>query len=95
VHGLRTPAALLRSPVTGPEADRKLLAGMTRVAHALGLPLTVHGVDDEEAQVRLAGTGVDSAQGLRYGPPSTPHQVPAMLRREAGLVAAGGRRVAS
>jgi len=95
VHGLRTPAALLRSPVTGPEADRKLLAGMTRVAHALGLPLTVHGVDDEEAQVRLAGTGVDSAQGLRYGPPSTPHQVPAMLRRETGLVAAGGRRVAS
>ncbi|RSM41554.1 hypothetical protein DMB66_55755 [Actinoplanes sp. ATCC 53533] len=94
VHGLRTPASLLRSPSTGPEADRRLLAGMTRVAHALGLPLTVHGVDDDDAQSLLAGTGVDSAQGLRYGPPSTPHQVPALLRRDTELVAAV-RRVAS
>lgn len=95
VHGLRTPASLLRSPGTGPEADRKLLAGMARVAHALGLPLTVHGVDDEDAEIRLAGTGVDSAQGLRYGPPSTPHQVAALLRPAAELVVAAGRRAAS
>ncbi len=95
VHGLRTPASLLRSPGTRPDADRGLLAGLARVAHALGLTLTVHGVDDEDTRARLAGTGVDAAQGLRYGPPSTPHQVPTLLRRATGLVAAADRMVAS
>jgi diguanylate cyclase (GGDEF)-like protein len=95
VHGLRTPAGLVRSPAPGVDTDRDLLAGLARVAHALGLTLTVHGVDDEDAQARLAGTGVDSAQGLRYGLPSTPHQVPALLRGSAPLVAVTGQRVAS
>ena len=95
LHGLRTPAALLRSPANGPDADRELLAGLARVAHALDLTLTVHGVDDAEVQARLAGTGVDGAQGLRYGPPSAPHQVAALLHRPAGLVAVADRLVAS
>ena len=95
VHGLRTPAALLRSPVAGPEADRGLLAGMARVAHALGLTLTVHGVDDDDTVARLAGTGVDAGQGLRFGPPTTPHQVPALLRGPAPLTVVPDRRVAS
>ena len=94
VHGLRTPATLVQSPAAGVEADRGLLAGMARVAHALGLTLTVHGVDDDATRSRLTGTGVDGAQGLRFGPPSTPHQVPALLRGTA-LVAAADRRVAS
>jgi EAL domain-containing protein (putative c-di-GMP-specific phosphodiesterase class I) len=95
VHGLRTPATLLRSPVAGPEADRGLLAGMARVAHALGLTLTVHGVDDQDTVARLAGTGVDAAQGLRFGPPATPHQVPALLRKPVSLVCVPDRLVAS
>jgi diguanylate cyclase (GGDEF)-like protein len=93
VHGLRTPAGLLRSP--GVEADRDLLAGLARIAHALELTLTVHGVDDDAARARLAETGVDGAQGLRFGPPSTPHQVPALLRSTAALAAVLDRRVAS
>lgn len=95
VHGLRTPAALVRSPATSLDADRDLLAGLARIAHALRLTLTVHGVDDEAAQARLAGTGIDGAQGLRYGPPTTPHQVPALLRGAAQLIAVTDRRVAS
>jgi diguanylate cyclase (GGDEF)-like protein len=94
VHGLRTPATLVQSPAAGLEADRNLLAGMARVAHALGLTLTVHGVDDDAARARLTGTGVDGAQGLRFGPPSTPHQVPALLRG-TGRVPVPDRRVAS
>ncbi|MET8153238.1 EAL domain-containing protein [Actinoplanes sp. NPDC049668] len=95
VHGLRTPASLLRGSPGGLDADRELLAGMARVAHALGLTLTVHGVDDERGAAALAGTGCDRAQGLRFGPPSTPHQVPALLRPPALLVAVPDRLVAS
>jgi EAL domain-containing protein (putative c-di-GMP-specific phosphodiesterase class I) len=68
---------------------------MARVAHALGLTLTVHGIDDDEARARLTGTGVDGAQGLRFGPPSTPHQVPALLRGAGNLAVVPDRLVAS
>jgi diguanylate cyclase (GGDEF)-like protein len=95
VHGLRTPATLLHPSPAGLEADRELLAGMARVAHALGLTLTVHGVDDELRAAALAETGCDWAQGLRYGPPSTPHQVPTLLRRAGKLAAVPERSVAS
>ncbi|BCJ48617.1 hypothetical protein Asp14428_00920 [Actinoplanes sp. NBRC 14428] len=96
VHGLRTPAGLLHPTPAGAEADRELVTGMARVAHALGLTLTVHGVDDDVRAATLIGTGCDGAQGLRYGAPTTPHQVPVLLRgstlrpllgRENGLVA--------
>ncbi|GAA2597557.1 hypothetical protein GCM10010435_91130 [Winogradskya consettensis] len=93
VHGLRTPAALLRSGASGAGSDRELLAGMARTAHALGLTLTVHGIDDERGAATVTGTGCDGAQGLHYGVPATPHQVPALLRARAvprrtnGLVA--------
>lgn len=95
VHGLRTPASLLRASPGGTSADRELLTGMARVAHSLGLTLTVHGVDDERSAAALAGTGCDGAQGLRFGAPSTPHQVPALLRPAATLVAVPDRLVAS
>ncbi|MEV8510068.1 bifunctional diguanylate cyclase/phosphodiesterase [Actinoplanes sp. NPDC051475] len=91
VHGLRTPAGLLHPMAAGAEADRELLAGMARVAHALSLTLTVHGVDDEVRAATLIGTGCDGAQGLRYGPPTTPHQVPILLRG-AGTLASFARR---
>ncbi|OJF11221.1 bifunctional diguanylate cyclase/phosphodiesterase [Couchioplanes caeruleus] len=91
VHGLRTPAGLLHTTTGGAEADRALLSGMARVAHALGLTLTVHGVDDDLRAAILAGTGCDAAQGLRYGAPTTPHQVPALLRRGGKLVPVPGR----
>jgi diguanylate cyclase (GGDEF)-like protein len=95
VHGLRSPATLVQSRTAGVDTDRELLTGMARVAHALGLTLTVHGVDDDDARARLTGTGVDGAQGLRFGPPSTPHQVAALLRGTGKLVAVADRRVAS
>ncbi|WP_067500118.1 GGDEF domain-containing protein [Actinoplanes sp. TFC3] len=88
VHGLRTPAALLHTTPEGTDADRSLLSGMARTAHALGLTLTVHGVDDDLRAAALFGTGCDGAQGLRYGAPATPHQVPALLRRTGPLLAA-------
>ncbi|MEV4639726.1 bifunctional diguanylate cyclase/phosphodiesterase [Actinoplanes sp. NPDC049548] len=91
VHGLRTPAGLLHPMAAGAEADRELVAGMARVAHALGLTLTVHGVDDEVRAATLVGTGCDGAQGLRYGPPTTPHQVPILLRGAGTLASLAGR----
>jgi diguanylate cyclase (GGDEF)-like protein len=94
VHGVRTPASLLRAS-GGPDVDRELLAGMARVAHALRLSLTVHGVDDERIAAALVGTGCDGAQGLRFGPPSTPYQVPSLLRPTTTLVAVPDRLVAS
>ncbi|AGL17849.1 GGDEF domain-containing protein [Actinoplanes sp. N902-109] len=88
VHGLRTPAGLLQSTAAGSDADRALLAGLARTAHALGLTLTVHGVDDELRAQALAGSGCDGGQGVCFGAPATPHQVPALLRRPGKLLAA-------
>jgi diguanylate cyclase (GGDEF)-like protein len=88
VHGLRTPATLLQpAPGSNGDAERGLLAGLAQVAHALGLTLTVHGVDEDHRAFNLAGTGCDAVQGLRYGPPVTPHQVRAMVRGNAASVA--------
>ncbi|WP_306215682.1 bifunctional diguanylate cyclase/phosphodiesterase [Actinoplanes sp. RD1] len=89
VHGLRTPAALLQPSSDG---DRDLLAGMARTAHALGLSLTVHGVDDDGRAATLIGTGVDGVQGVRFGAPATPHQVPGLLRRTGQMRAMPGDR---
>jgi EAL domain-containing protein (putative c-di-GMP-specific phosphodiesterase class I) len=88
VHGLRTPATLLQpAPGSNGDAERGLLAGLAQVAHALGLTLTVHGVDEDHRAFNLSGTGCDAAEGLRYGPPVTPHQVRGMLRGNAAPVA--------
>jgi EAL domain-containing protein (putative c-di-GMP-specific phosphodiesterase class I) len=88
VHGLRTPATLLQpAPGGNGDAERGLLAGLAQVAHALGLALTVHGLDEDHAAFNLAGTGCDAAQGLRYGRPVTPQQVRGMLRGNAAPVA--------
>ncbi|MEV6602472.1 EAL domain-containing protein [Actinoplanes sp. NPDC051346] len=91
VHGLRTPSSVLSTTTGGADADRDLLGGMARVAHALGLRLTVHGVDDDRRAAALVDTGCDAAQGLRYGAPTTPHQVAALLRRSGRLVPVPGR----
>ena len=48
-------------------------------------------VTDHRGAATLVGTGCDGAQGLRYGPPTTPHQVPALLRRTGKLVSVPGR----
>jgi diguanylate cyclase (GGDEF)-like protein len=88
LHGLRTPAALFQPAAAGTgDAERDLLVGLARVAHALGLTLTVHGVDEDHRAFHLADTGCDAVQGLRYGPPATSHQVRVLLRGNAALVA--------
>ncbi|MEV6488595.1 EAL domain-containing protein [Actinoplanes sp. NPDC051633] len=75
IHGLRCPLPLL----TGGNA-RLLVSGLATVAHALGLVLTVHGVDDERMAEAVEGTGCDEVQGLRYAAPATPHRVSGLLR---------------
>ena len=75
IHGLRCPLPQL----AGGNADR-LICGLATVAHALGLTLTVHGVDDERLAEAVEGSGCDEVQGLRYAAPATPHRVSALLR---------------
>jgi diguanylate cyclase (GGDEF)-like protein len=88
VHGLRTPATLLQPAAGGTgDAERGLLVGLAQVAHSLALTLTVHGIDEDHRAFNLAGTGCDAVQGLRYGPPTTPHQVRALLRGNVAPVA--------
>jgi len=88
VHGLRTPATLVQPPAGGNgDAERGVLVGLAQIAHALGLSLTLHGVDEDHRVFNLAETGCDAAQGLRYGPPTTPQQVRVLLRGNAAPIA--------
>lgn len=86
IHGLRSPLPPLTAGVSGEPA---LVAGLAMIAHALGLTLTVHGVDDERLADGLHTSGCDAVQGLRYAAPATPHRVSALLRRSATMAGRG------
>lgn len=86
IHGLRSPLPPLTTGTTG-EPD--LVAGLATIAHALGLTLTVHGVDDERLADGLETTGCDAVQGLRYAAPATPHRVAAWVHRPATTAGRG------
>ncbi|MFG1607559.1 EAL domain-containing protein [Actinoplanes sp. NPDC049265] len=89
IHGLRSPLPQLTAGVTGEAADRTVVTGLATIAHALGLTLTVHGVDDERLADGLAASGCDAVQGLRYSGPATPHRVSALLQRPATVAGHG------
>ena len=89
IHGLRSPLPQLTGGVAGEPADRSLVAGLATIAHALGLTLTVHGVDDERLADGLDVSGCDAVQGLHYAAPATPQRVAAWIRQPTTVVGPG------
>jgi EAL domain-containing protein (putative c-di-GMP-specific phosphodiesterase class I) len=89
IHGLRSPLPQLTAGVAGEPADRTVVTGLATIAHALGLTLTVHDVDDERLADGLVTSGCDAVQGLRYAAPATSHQVAALLHRPATVAGHG------
>jgi diguanylate cyclase (GGDEF)-like protein len=78
IHGLRCPLPQLAGGNAG-----RLVSGLATIAHALGLTLTVYGVDDERLGEAVEGSGCDEVQGLRYAAPATPHRISALFRSAA------------
>jgi diguanylate cyclase len=55
---------------------------VTELAHALGLSVTVEGVETREQHDAIADLGCELAQGYLYGRPGTAADVGTLVRRQ-------------
>jgi diguanylate cyclase (GGDEF)-like protein len=59
-----------------------IIAAVTELAHALGLSVTVEGVETREQHDAIADLGCELAQGYLYGRPGTAADVGTLVRRQ-------------
>ena len=87
-----------RSFVSTLQDDREsaaIVRAVTTLADALGVPVTVEGIEDAATHQAVAGFGCAVGQGWYFGKPMTGDQAAALLRSsEAAAPAAGSRRTA-
>ncbi len=87
-----------RSFVSTLQDDREsaaIVRAVTTLADALGVPVTVEGIEDAVTHQAVAGFGCAVGQGWYFGKPMTGDQAAALLRSsEAAAPAAGSRRTA-
>lgn len=94
--GYSSLAYLRKLPVTGIKIDRMfvadvkngpegevLLNAIIQLSHALGLHVTVEGVEDEELVARLPQLGCDAMQGFAISRPLEASEIPALMRQRA------------
>lgn len=74
----------------GAEADRALLAGLVRLADALGLDTVAEGVETPAQLAALREAGVDACQGWLLGRPMPARDVPGFLAGSVGSVGPDG-----
>src|SRR6202012_5970727 len=60
---LKLPASFVRECGPDGRADEPVISALAGLAHALGLNLTVEGVETREQAAQLAALGCDTAQG--------------------------------
>jgi diguanylate cyclase (GGDEF)-like protein len=73
-HGvgtLKLPADFLRQPTAGDSPRVWVLAAMIRLAHELGMRVTVEGVETSAHDALVRELGADLAQGSHYAPAGT------------------------
>ena len=66
VGSLKLSASFIRELWPGGPAEEPVISALAGLAHALGLTLTVEGVETREQAVQLAALGCDTAQGWYY-----------------------------
>ena len=74
-----------RSLVTAGDRDGRttaVLAGVTELAHRLGMTVTAEGVETPEHLDRVIAAGCDHAQGFLFGRPMPAHEFSALLSRQ-------------
>lgn len=62
-----------------------LLAGVTALAHRLGMTVTAEGVETQEHLDRVLAAGCDHAQGYLFARPMPAHEFSAILNRQQAL----------
>jgi diguanylate cyclase len=60
------------SQLDGQSRDRKIVAAVTGMAHALGMTVVAEGVETEAQRRELAAIGCDAAQGYLFARPLLP-----------------------
>jgi len=94
-HLKRLPVDYLkidRSFVTGlgdDTEDEHIVAGISELAHGLGIWVTVEGVETEAQRQAAARLGCDLYQGFLLGRPRDPDEVPLVMLAELGDAARG------
>src|SRR5262249_28057417 len=95
VHSLKLAGSFVAGlrPDDSPDPiDKKIVAALIDLAHALDLTVTAEGVETPQQAARLRALGCDTAQGWHYAMPGTADEVIALLDREQpGPCANGGR----
>ena len=67
------------------QRSQAIVAGITQIAHDLGVQVTAEGVETAEAAAQLRRLGVDRAQGYYFAAPVTGAATAALLRRTERL----------
>lgn len=62
----------------------RLLAGVTDLAHILGLSVTAEGVETERQRAEVAAIGCEQSQGFFYARPIPADQIARLLRDTTG-----------
>jgi EAL domain-containing protein (putative c-di-GMP-specific phosphodiesterase class I) len=60
------------SQLGGQSRDREIIAGVTGMAHAVGMTVVAEGVETEAQRDELTAIGCDAAQGLHIRPAADP-----------------------
>jgi diguanylate cyclase (GGDEF)-like protein/PAS domain S-box-containing protein len=95
VHSLKLAGSFVAGlrPDDSPDPiDKKIVAALVDLAHALDLTVTAEGVETPQQAARLRELGCDTAQGWHYATPGTPEQVIALLDRDQPQPTTNGGR---
>ena len=63
-----------------PHAGQAIVRAVTTLADALGVPVTVEGIENAETHAAVAGFGCAVGQGWYFGKPMSGDQAAALLR---------------
>ncbi|MGH3687737.1 MAG: putative bifunctional diguanylate cyclase/phosphodiesterase [Pseudonocardiaceae bacterium] len=80
-------AAGLQPPA---DADRRIVAALVNLAHALDLTVTAEGIETQAQLGWFRAVGCDAAQGSLLAAPGTPEQIATMLWAASSLCDVGG-----
>jgi diguanylate cyclase len=82
VHGVKLARSFTERIDSPDPVDRHVLTGVIRLAHDIGLHITVEGIETPAHAQQLATLGCDTGQGWTFGRPAPSHDIRARCQRE-------------